>query len=48
MLREKRTPEEIFAQLRQLGDSVSQGAEVTYWRWRQEYGGLRLDQAEAP
>ncbi len=50
------TPEEIVAKLRQADVLVSQGrsvadairaigvTEVTYYRWRREFGGLRLDQ----
>ena len=49
-------PEEIVAKLRQVDVQVSQGqsvaeairgigvTEVTYYRWRQEYGGLKSDQ----
>ena len=49
----KHTPEEIVAKLRQVDVLVSQGApvadavrqiavtEVTYYRWRQEYGGWK-------
>jgi putative transposase len=49
-------PEEIVAQLRQVDVLVSQGrsvadairsigvTEVTYYRWRQEFGGLKSDQ----
>jgi transposase-like protein len=49
-------PEEIVAKLRQVDVLVSQGrsvtdairgigvTEVTYYRWRQEYGGLKSDQ----
>ena len=56
MPRKKHTPEEIVAKLRQVDVLVSQGTavadairqigvtEVTYYRWRQEYGGLKLDQ----
>jgi putative transposase len=56
--RKKRTPEEIVAKLRQVDVLVPQGApvvdavpqirvtEVTYYRWRQEYGGLKLDQVK--
>jgi len=48
-------PEEIFAMLRQVDVLVSQGqsvadavraigvTEVTYCRWRQEFGGLKSD-----
>jgi transposase-like protein len=56
MPRKKHTPEEIVAKLRQVDVHVSQGVataeavrqigvtEVTYYRWRQEYGGLKLHQ----
>ena len=49
-------PEEIVAKLRQVDVLTSQGqtvadavravgvTEVTYYRWRQEYGGLKSDQ----
>jgi transposase-like protein len=52
------TPEEIVAKLRQVDVLVSQGqniadairqigvSEVTYYRWRQEYGGLKTDQVK--
>ena len=58
MPRKKHTPEEIVAKLRQVDIIVSQGShvtdairqigvtEVTYYRWRQEYGGLKLDQVK--
>ena len=58
MPRKKHTPEEIVAKLRQVDVHVSQGVataeavrqievtEVTYYRWRQEYGGLKLDQVK--
>src|SRR6476620_4415630 len=58
MPRKKHTPEEIVAKLRQVDVLVSQGApvadavrqiaitEVTYYRWRREYGGLKLDQVK--
>ena len=51
-------PEEIVAKLRQVDVLTSQGksvadairaisvTEVTYYRWRQEYGGLRSDQVK--
>jgi len=51
------TPEQIVATLRQIEVLVSQGktvpqackeagiAEQTYYRWRKEYGGLKLEQA---
>jgi putative transposase len=56
MPRKKYTPEEIVAKLRQVDVLVSQGqnigdairqigvSEVTYYRWRQEYGGLKTEQ----
>ena len=56
MPRKRRKPEEIVAKLRQVDVFVSQGqsvadavraigvTEVTYYRWRQEYGGLKSDQ----
>ena len=56
MPRKRRKPEEIVAKLRQVDVLVSQGqsvadavraigvTEVTYYRWRQEYGGLKSDQ----
>ena len=49
-------PEEVVAKLRQVDVLTSQGqsvadavraigvTEVTYYRWRQEYGGLKSDQ----
>ena len=55
MPRKHHKPEEIVAKLRQVDVWVSQGksvadsiraigvTEVTYYRWRQEYGGLRSD-----
>jgi len=56
MGKKRHTPEEIVAKLRQVDVLVSQGTavadavrsigvtEVTYYRWRQEYGGLKSDQ----
>ena len=56
MARRKHKPEEIVAKLRQVDVLTSQGrsvadavrtigvTEVTYYRWRQEYGGLKSDQ----
>ena len=50
-------PEQIISRLREAEVMISQGASVdevcrkievtkqTYYRWRQEYGGLRTDQA---
>jgi transposase-like protein len=58
MPKKRYTPEEIVAKLRQLDVLVSQGqniadairqigvSEVTYYRWRQEYGGLKADQVK--
>ena len=58
MPRKRHTPEEIVAKLRQVDVLVSQGrsvaeavrstgaTEVTYYRWRKEYGGLRSDQVK--
>ena len=58
MLRKRHKPEEIVAKLRQVDVLVSQGqavadavraigvTEVTYYRWRQEYGGLKADQVK--
>jgi hypothetical protein len=54
----KHKPEEIVAKLRQVDVLLSQGTpivnamrsigvtEVTYCRWRNEYGGLKIDQAK--
>ena len=56
MSRKRHKPEEIVAKLRQVDVLVSQGqsvaeairaisvSEVTYYRWRREFGGLKLDQ----
>jgi putative transposase len=56
MPRKRRTPEEIVAKLRQVDVLVAQGrsvadavraigvTEVTYYRWRQEFGGLKTEQ----
>ena len=58
MPRKRHKPEEIVAKLRQVDVLVSQGqsvaeavrsigvTEVTYYRWRQEYGGLKADQVK--
>ena len=54
----KHKPEEIVAKLRQVDVLTSQGTpiadsvrsigvtEVTYYRWRNEYGGLKCDQVK--
>ncbi len=56
MARKRFKPEEIVAKLRQVEVLQSQGmvvvdairqigvTEVTYYRWRKEYGGMRTDQ----
>ncbi len=56
MSRKRHKPEEIVSKLRQVDVLVSQGqsvadairsigvTEVTYYRWRQEFGGLKSDQ----
>ncbi len=58
MPRKRYTPEEIVAKLRQVDVLVSQGqniadairaigvSEVTYYRWRQEYGGLKTERKD--
>jgi len=55
MPRKRHQPEEIVAKLRQVDVLTSRGqsvadairsigvTEVTYYRWRQEYGGLKSD-----
>ena len=51
------TPEQIIGKLREAEVMLSQGAHIavvskkigvsdhTYYRWRKEYGGMRIDQA---
>jgi len=58
MARKRYKPEEIVAKLRQVDVLSSQGmpmadairqigvSEVTYYRWRQEYGGLKSNQVK--
>ena len=58
MRKKRHTPEEIVAKLRQVDVLVSQGQTVdaaarsigvtqtTYHRWRNEFGGLKLDQVK--
>ena len=58
MPRKKHKPEEIVAKLRQVDGLMAQGrlvadavraigvTEVTYYRWRNEYGGLKGDQVK--
>jgi len=52
------TPEQIINKLREAEVTLSQGStlstilkkigisDVTYYRWRKEYGGMRVDQAK--
>ena len=58
MPRKNFSAEQIVTLLRQIEVSISQGkttsiacreaaiSEVSYYRWRKEYGGLQLDQAK--
>jgi transposase-like protein len=58
MPRKKHTPEQIIAKLREAEVEISKGATVpiacrkigvteqTYYRWRREFGGLKVDQAK--
>ena len=58
MRKKRHTPEEIVSKLRQVDVLVAQGTpvadairaigvtEVTYYRWRQEFGGLKSDQVK--
>jgi transposase-like protein len=58
MSRKRHTPEEIVTKLRQVEVLTAQGrsvaeairsigvTEVTFYRWRQEYGGLKGDQVK--
>jgi len=58
MSQKRYTPEQIIHKLREAEVELSKGATVpvtckkigvtqqTYYRWRTEYGGLRLDQAK--
>ena len=58
MARKRSTPEEIVGKLRQVevltgrGKPVAEAArsigvtEASYYRWRSEYGGLKLDQVK--
>jgi transposase-like protein len=55
--RQRHTPEQVIAKLREAEVKLAKGAaiaqvckdlaitEQTYYRWRKEYGGLKLDQA---
>ena len=58
MGKKRHKPEEVVAKLRQVDVLLSQGktvaeairsigvTEVTYYRWRQEFGGLKSDQVK--
>jgi transposase-like protein len=58
MGRKRHTAEQIIAKLREAEVALAEGqtlalvvrkleiAEQTYYRWRKEYGGLRVDQAK--
>lgn len=58
MPRKVYTPEQIVTLLRQVDVAIGQGksvplacreagiSDVSYYRWRKEYGGLQLDQAK--
>ena len=58
MSKKRHTPEQIISKLREAEVLLSQGqsvpgacktievSEQTYYRWRKEWGGLRLDQAK--
>ena len=58
MVRKTHTPEQVINKLREAEVLLSQGAtigkasrkigvtEQTYYRWRKEYGGMRLKQAK--
>jgi transposase-like protein len=58
MPKKRHKPEGIIAKLRQVDVLTSQGqsvaeavrsigvTEVTYYRWRQEYGGLKVEQVK--
>jgi len=58
MSRKRYTPEQIIGMLREAEVRLSQGetvgvicrtlsiSEQSYYRWRREYGGLRVDQAK--
>jgi len=58
MVRKSYTPEQIINKLREVETLLNQGANVgeacrkigvteqTYYRWRKEYGGMRIEQAK--
>ena len=57
MVKKGFTPEQVISKLREAEVLLSQGAtlsiilkkigvsDITYYRWRREYGGMRVDQA---
>ena len=59
MARRKHTPEQVINKLREAEVAIAEGSAVaetarrigvteqTFYRWRSECGGLRLDQARA-
>ena len=58
MTRKRYTPEQIIRKLREAEVRISQGKTIpqaarqigvvdqTYYKWRREYGGMRIDQAK--
>ena len=58
MTRKRYTPEQIIRKLRESEVMISQGKSIsqasrqigivdqTYYKWRREYGGMRVDQAK--
>ena len=58
MPRKRHTPEQVINKLREAEVAISQGSTVaeasrqigvtdqTFYRWRNEYGGLRIDQVK--
>ncbi len=58
--RPRHTPEQVISKLREAEVKTAKGTalaqvckdlaitEQTYYRWRKEYGGLKLDQAKRP
>ena len=58
MVKKSHSPEQIITKLRKAEIPLNQGAKVgeasrkigvteqTYYRWRKEYGGMRLEQAK--
>ena len=58
--RQRHTPEQVISKLREAELKTAKGTAVaqvckglaitenTYYRWRREYGGMRIDQAKRP